>query len=49
MRASTVIDIEALPLRDVEFDGEWLRIGALPRMREVASERRLCPFPLLAT
>ena len=36
--ASTVIDIEGLPLRGVEFDGERLRIGALARMSELAAE-----------
>jgi xanthine dehydrogenase YagS FAD-binding subunit len=38
MEASTVIDIEALPLRGVEFDGRRLRIGALERMSEVAAD-----------
>ena len=37
-RASTVIDIEALPLRGIHFDGQRLRIGALSRMSEVAVE-----------
>ena len=38
MSASTLIDIEALPLRGVDFDGSQLRIGALARMSEVAAE-----------
>ncbi len=38
MSASRVIDIEALPLRGIGFDGERLRIGALARMSEVAAE-----------
>ena len=38
MSARTVVDIEALPLRGVEFDGSRLRIGALARMSEVAAE-----------
>jgi xanthine dehydrogenase YagS FAD-binding subunit len=38
MRASTLIDIDGLPLRGIEFDGERLRIGALTRMSEMALE-----------
>jgi xanthine dehydrogenase YagS FAD-binding subunit len=38
MSAPTVVDIEALPLRGVTFDGSRLRIGALARMSEVAAE-----------
>jgi xanthine dehydrogenase YagS FAD-binding subunit len=38
MQASTLIDIDALPLRGVDFDGERLRIGALTRMSELAVE-----------
>jgi AcrR family transcriptional regulator len=38
MRASTLIDIAALPLRGMDFDGERLRIGALTRMSELAAE-----------
>jgi xanthine dehydrogenase YagS FAD-binding subunit len=38
MSASMVVDIEALPLRVIESNGEGLRIGALARMSEVAAE-----------
>ncbi len=38
MSARTVVDIEVLPLRGVEFDGSRLRIGALARMSDVAAE-----------
>jgi xanthine dehydrogenase YagS FAD-binding subunit len=38
MRASTLIDIDGLPLRGIDFDGERLRIGALTRMSELAAE-----------
>jgi xanthine dehydrogenase YagS FAD-binding subunit len=38
MRAATLIDIDALPLRGVDFDGKRLRIGALTRMSELAAE-----------
>jgi xanthine dehydrogenase YagS FAD-binding subunit len=38
MRAMTLIDIDGLPLRGTDFDGERLRIGALTRMSELASE-----------
>jgi xanthine dehydrogenase YagS FAD-binding subunit len=38
MQAATLIDIDALPLRGVDFDGERLRIGALTRMSELAAE-----------
>jgi xanthine dehydrogenase YagS FAD-binding subunit len=38
LSAATVVDIEALPLRGVAFDGSRLRIGALARMSEVAAE-----------
>jgi xanthine dehydrogenase YagS FAD-binding subunit len=38
MRASTLVDIDRLPLRGIDFDGERLRIGALTRMSELAAE-----------
>ena len=38
MRAATVIDIDSLPLRGIQFDGQRVRIGALSRMSEVAAE-----------
>ncbi len=49
MSARTVVDIEVLPLRGVEFDGSRLRIGALARMSDVAAEsvvlqRTRCPY-----
>jgi xanthine dehydrogenase YagS FAD-binding subunit len=47
MSAPKVVDIDALPLRGIGFDGEWLRIGALARMSEVAADpavRESCQF-----
>ena len=38
MSARTVVDIEVLSLRGVEFDGSRLRIGALARMSDIAAE-----------
>jgi xanthine dehydrogenase YagS FAD-binding subunit len=38
MQASTLIDIDGLPLRGIDFDGERLQIGALTRMSELAAE-----------
>ena len=38
IQAATLIDIDDLPLRGVDFDGERLRIGALTRMSELAAE-----------
>jgi xanthine dehydrogenase YagS FAD-binding subunit len=38
MRASTVIDIDALPLRGIDVDSQRLRIGALSSMSEVAAD-----------
>lgn len=44
-----VIDINALPLRSVERNGEYLRIGALARMSDVANDREVqASFPLVA-
>ncbi|MBV8221523.1 MAG: FAD binding domain-containing protein [Solirubrobacterales bacterium] len=38
MEASTLIDIDWLPLRSIDFDGKGLRVGALTRMSDVAAD-----------
>ncbi|WP_020112813.1 FAD binding domain-containing protein [Rhodococcus sp. 114MFTsu3.1] len=47
-RPNRVIDINALPYRDIELDSSRLRIGALARMSEVsANEQVQEQFPML--
>ena len=46
---STLVDINALPFRGIEPDGENLRIGALTRLTDIADDERVRNgFPVLA-
>ena len=48
-RPDAVIDINALPYRNVDLDGGTLRIGALARMADVAAHPRVrSEFPVIA-
>jgi len=48
-RPDAVVDINALPYRDVALDGGTLRIGSLVRMSELAADARVRrEFPVIA-
>ena len=48
-RPDAVVDINALPYRDVDLDGGTLRVGSLVRMSELAADARVRrEFPVIA-